>query len=319
MIRFDWEEVRRRPKLKHGMNLRPDHMTALFADHTRRVVRASAGFRSAGFAWTRPWLAYAGSPLLNRARRSGHLRFQGFDVRLGKLDLYTFANLFEDYPISLVRAALPEVGLVLDLGANVGAFSWLITSLIEGKNFRPRIVALEPNSENARFLRAQPFAGALEIEEAAVGPMEGTGTLVAGENSVTDYIDFSGRSAGPTVPIRSLGSLCDRPALVKMDIEGGERKMSVKVCRTKCAICSSNGIRFVVQEPSIWRSPVDFVPGKWRHLSVILTARQPGISNGESARFHRTASHSAPILAWIRYALLAQRHRHALGGCTQSL
>lgn len=251
----------------HWMNLSANRVTTLLVDHTRRVVRASAGFRSVGFAWTRPWLFYIGSPLLNRIKRRGVLRFRGFDVRLGKADLYTFANLFEDYPVSLVRNALAEVSLVLDLGANVGAFSWLITALIKGESLRPHIVALEPNSENARFLGAQPFAGAIEIDEAAVGPRKGTGTLVSGENSVTDYVDFSGRSAGPTVPIRSLDSLCDRPALVKMDIEGGEREILKQGLpeHVRHLFLEWHPLRAAgTPDP---RTPADFVPGKWQHLS----------------------------------------------------
>jgi FkbM family methyltransferase len=249
------------------MNLSPHRVTTLVLDHARRVGRASAGFRSVGFGWTRPWLSYLGSPLLNRIQRCGVLRFEDFDVRLGKGDLYTFANLFEDYPVSLVRRALAEVSLVLDLGANVGAFSWLITHLSKAENLRPRIVALEPNSENASFLRAQPFAAALEIDEAAVGPTAGTGTLVSGENSVTDHVDYSGRSAGATVPIRSLASLCDRPALVKMDIEGGEREILRQGLpeQVRHLFLEWHPLRGAgTLDP---RTPADFVPGKWRHLS----------------------------------------------------
>ena len=249
------------------MNLSPSRVTPLVVDHVRRVGRASAGFRSVGLAWTRPWLSYLWSPLLNRIQRQGVLRFEGFDVRLGKADLYTFANLFEDYPVSLVRRALAEVSLVLDLGANVGAFSWLITHLSKAENLRPRIVALEPNAENASFLRAQPFAAALEIDEAAVGPVAGMGTLVPGENSVTDHVDYSGRSAGATVPIRSFDSLCDRPALVKMDIEGGEREIlqqglpeQVRHLFLEWHPLRSGG----TPDPS---TPADLVAGNWMKVS----------------------------------------------------
>jgi FkbM family methyltransferase len=249
------------------MNLSPSRVTPLVVDHARRVGRASAGFRSVGLAWTRPWFFYLGSPLLNRIQRQGVLRFQGFVVRLGKADLYTFANLFEDYPVCLVRRALAEVSLVLDLGANVGAFSWLITHLSEAGNLRPRIVALEPNAENASFLRAQPFAAALEIDEAAVGPSAGMGTLVPGENSVTDHVDYSGRSAGATVPIRSLDSLCDRPALVKMDIEGGEREILQQGLPEQVRHLFLEWHPVVPGGTRDSSTPADFVPGKWRHLS----------------------------------------------------
>ena len=41
-------------------------------------------------------------------------------------------------------------------------------------------------------------------------------------NSVARHVDFSGSAEDQTPPVMSLKSLCDRPALVKMDIEGGE-------------------------------------------------------------------------------------------------
>ena len=131
------------------------------ADHLRRVARAAAGFQVFGLRWLTPWVYYCLSPLLNRVRPGSVVRLSGFDVRLGQGDLYTFANLFEDYPVDLLRRAICDVDLVIDLGANVGAFSFLIETLSRDAGRKLSIMAVEPNTANVSFLRQQPFAGSL--------------------------------------------------------------------------------------------------------------------------------------------------------------
>ncbi len=71
------------------------------ADHTRRTAIALSGFKVFGLSWWRPWLYYLLSPLLSRVFPRKIERFRGFNTRLGDGDLYTFANLFEDYPVLL--------------------------------------------------------------------------------------------------------------------------------------------------------------------------------------------------------------------------
>lgn len=242
----------------------------LFQDHLHRVLRAATGFHFFGRGWLKPWLAYLLSPVSNRLKRGVAIQFDDFKVRRGEADLYTFANLFEDYPVPLIRAALSEIDLVVDLGANVGAFSWLISRLCREQNLRRQIVALEPNPENASFLRSQPFAANLEIEEAAVGPVDGTGHLIAGANSVTDHVDFSGTKSGRPVRVRSLASLCPHPALVKMDIEGGEwpilRQGLPANIRHLLLEWHANGS---VDHGGRSRPP-DFIPGEWKQVSSDL-------------------------------------------------
>jgi FkbM family methyltransferase len=227
----------------------------MLIDHARRSVTALAGFRVYGSNWIRPWLTYALSPLLSRAALDAVARFANFNARLGEGDLYTFANVFTDYPVAKIKSALRDVELVVDLGANVGAFSYLTLSL--GKK---RIIAVEPERDNAAFLRAQPFANALEIVQAAVGPSEGSARLIHGENSVTHHVDLTNTSEGETVSVASLDSLCNAPALVKMDIEGGE-----------LAILQHGlpeNVRHLVLEWHHRGSPADFVRGNWRHIST---------------------------------------------------
>ena len=211
---------------KHSRkSIRPNEMTLsvfrLLTDHARRSLKAVAGFKLFGFDWLRPWISYSFSPLLNRFLSKKTVRFGRFNVRRGECDLYTFANIFEDYRPDLVWRALQDVDLVVDLGANVGAFSFLVTTLCQRAGWKRVIRAVEPNRRNVDFLRQQPFAESLDIREAAVGPTEGEARLSRGENSVTDRVDFSSTDDNK-VRLISLESLCDQPALVKMDIEGGE-------------------------------------------------------------------------------------------------
>jgi FkbM family methyltransferase len=237
----------------------------LVVDHTRRTIIALAGFKALGLSWARPWFSYLLSPILNRFSPARVVRFVGFNVRCGQCDLYTFANLFEDYPIEIVRQALREVDLVLDLGANVGAFSFLVRVLCEQDNLWPSIKSLEPNPQNVAFLRQQPFAHGVEIAEAAVGPTEGWGQLVAGKNSVTDRVDFSDTRNQRNVRVVTLETLCDRPALVKMDIEGGEREilrngLPPNVLHLLLEWHASAGTERDL-------APSDFVAGNWMKLS----------------------------------------------------
>ncbi|MBA2623575.1 MAG: FkbM family methyltransferase [Chthoniobacterales bacterium] len=225
-----------------------------------------AGFKLRGRRWLYPWLTYCLSPLLNRLTRAT-VRFSGFNVRLGAGDLYTFANLFEDYPLSLLEEALDDVDVVVDLGANVGAFSWLISELASNKGLKIPITAVEPNTANVEFLRAQPFAEALVVHHAAVGPAGGMARLIRGQNSVTDHVDFSGGEEGSQISVLSLESLCNRRALVKMDIEGGE----LEVLRQKLP---DNVLHMVLEwhpdsrKPS--QLPSDLIAGVWRRISTDL-------------------------------------------------
>lgn len=237
-------------------------------DHSRRVVKALDGFEVFGPQWTKPWVGYAFSPLLNRLKNGQRARFSRFNARWGQGDLYTFANLFEDYPLNLIIEGLKEVEVVIDLGANVGAFSCLTLELLRQNGLRLPIVAVEPNAENHRFLCQQPFASSVEIRHAAVGPENGTAHLVRGINSVSDHVDFSGTAGGEMIQVLSLESLCDRPALVKMDIEGGEWPILERGL--------PDTVRHLLLE---WHpnpagdcalKPRDLVPGNWQKVSQDL-------------------------------------------------
>ncbi len=225
-------------------------------DHARRTFVALNGFRTYGARWLRPWLSYAFAPATSRIVPESVAHFKDFHARLGECDLYTFANVFADYPVDKLKAAAIDLDLIVDLGANVGAFSLLARTIAP----HAHIVAVEPDAENVSFLRAQPFAKHLDIRHAAVGPSAGNARLVRGENSVTHHVDLSEDSEGVPVPLVSLESLCHRPALVKMDIEGGERE----ILRAGLP----ENVRHLALEWHGGGAPLDFVPGNWQKIST---------------------------------------------------
>ena len=117
-------------------------------DHLRRASGSVRGFRYFGTFWFGAWLLNLVHPLVGRLLRGRVLDLGGFRVRLGTTDCTCLVNLACDYDLDFVRRHLPLVDMVIDAGANVGAFSYLVT------RFSPdlRIIALEPERENFRFL-----------------------------------------------------------------------------------------------------------------------------------------------------------------------
>ncbi|MGC3992511.1 MAG: FkbM family methyltransferase [Chthoniobacteraceae bacterium] len=190
-------------------------------DHLGRTRLSLKGFHYFGSAWFLPWVAYAISPVLSRVwRGSEPLTFSLFKARVRECDLYTFANLFTDYDLTLLRQELASASMVIDAGANVGAFAFACDFLLQKMGRQIPILCIEPARENAHFLAQQPFASRLQIQEAALGPEDGFADLVTGENSVTHTVQFGNR-AGQT-RVLSLKTLCLPGTLLKMDVEGAE-------------------------------------------------------------------------------------------------
>jgi len=142
-----------------------------------------------------------------------------FRVRKGETDLYVFANVFADYSAGRLARWLGSSPLVVDAGANVGAFSFLALS-VAGRLGQPvEILALEPHPDNFQFLAQQPFAPSLTLRQAAVGAVAGAGLIVPGNNAATHSVTMA--SSG-NVEVLTLDQLCTRRTLLKLDIEGAE-------------------------------------------------------------------------------------------------
>ena len=121
----------------------------------------------------------------------------------------------------------------VDVGANVGAYSFWILSLIDGTG---RVVTVEPNPDLARQLRYNVHVNRVQdrmrVVQAAVGAARGRGLLsVETRNSGEGrLVGGGGPSDGtPTVPVRvvTLADVVedaglDRIDCLKVDVEGGE-------------------------------------------------------------------------------------------------
>ena len=126
-----------------------------------------------------------------------------------------------------------EGDLVFDIGANVGQYAEVFSSL------GARVVAVEPNPECARRIRMSCPSTRVRVVEAAVGACEGTGTLKVARQSVLssmsdEWLDVardSKRFKGvfwaseinvQIVTIDSLSQKYGNPKFIKIDVEGYE-------------------------------------------------------------------------------------------------
>lgn len=132
------------------------------------------------------------------------------------------------YPLHLL-SFLEENALVVDLGANVGAFSLVC------KTLRPdvRLVAVEPDPGNFGALRANLETGNTELHQVALTDHDGDITLYLGDQDAVANSVFSGKMVSEkravTVPGRDTGSFLEeidrvhgRIGLLKSDMEGAE-------------------------------------------------------------------------------------------------
>ena len=114
---------------------------------------------------------------------------------------------------------------VLDVGANVGYYSLLLSRAVGPAG---RVIAIEPDTRNAAWLRWHMRANRIDNVRTilgAVGAYTGTAAFAAGASNTTGRVV----DAGAGKPIRSyrlddivFGGDIRIPAIVKMDVEGGE-------------------------------------------------------------------------------------------------
>lgn len=136
--------------------------------------------------------------------------------------------LFDEYEVGRLR--LPTAPVVIDVGANVGFFSWRVHACRP----RARIVALEPASANWRRLtRVLAALGATaEPLRQACGREAGSAVLFL-RNSVTHSLDpawhrdLDAGAGTETVEVVTLDGVRDRLGLdgvdlLKVDVEGAE-------------------------------------------------------------------------------------------------
>jgi FkbM family methyltransferase len=123
------------------------------------------------------------------------------------------------------RIFVDDGGVVLDVGAHIGAFCLLLSERNQMRSYRG--YAFEPAPDNVRVLRANLFQnglGNIEVIEAAVGLLDGVERFSSGSDTDAGKLDRNGNSLVLTT---RLSTFCadrdiDRISLLKLDIEGLE-------------------------------------------------------------------------------------------------
>lgn len=131
---------------------------------------------------------------------------------------------YEKEKQELFRSRLSPGTVVYDVGANVGFYS-LLASRSVGHN--GRVFAFEPFPRNLAYLRrhlAMNRVNNVEVVGAAVASGVGSARFAEGQNPSTGRVDLSGAVQVPTVSLDAFVYEQGHPppAVVKMDIEGGE-------------------------------------------------------------------------------------------------
>lgn len=197
-----------------------------FPEYFTRFRFTLCGFRFLGMRWLTPCLGYLLHPLLRRVLPGRRLSLRGFHARVGSDDFFVLGQLFREYDIRHVSEYLRSADLLIDAGANVGAFSWLARQL----NPQIPMIAIEPESANFRSLTHQPtLESNTRFIHAALGPEPGHLFLVVSENSAT-HQTTTDPAHGVHVPAVILDELVGnaKRVLLKLDIEGAEKAILEK-------------------------------------------------------------------------------------------
>ena len=189
--------------------------------------------------------SWLGRRLAFAVRRLGLIALGGpLDVDLfgNRLRLYPFRNVcerralytpqyFDEQERMLIADRLSEDPVFVDIGANVGLYSFYVAGRARGQ---ARILAIEPQRDvHARLVANIGFNPGCGIKafDCAVGGENGTMTLFIdpsnkGESSVK-MIGDAGAETAMEVPTRTLMSILDDEEIIrldalKIDVEGAE-------------------------------------------------------------------------------------------------
>jgi FkbM family methyltransferase len=127
--------------------------------------------------------------------------------------------------IELIKSSLSPGDVVLDIGANIGFYSRLLSRCVGAHG---RVYAFEPDAENFGHLRAAVRAlGNVEARQAAVGATEGRLTLFRSPLLNVDHRtypidDYTSKHEVACVAIDSFLPEGTPVRFIKMDIQGAE-------------------------------------------------------------------------------------------------
>ncbi len=169
-----------------------------------------------------------------RAAVQVQLRGQGapFHLRLGSTDWLVLEEIFQRDEYTMVRDAIKDAALIVDLGANVG-FSVRYWQTLFPK---ARIVALEPEPDNCSICSLNIGSTGLESQvtllQAGVGARRGQMRLVdEGAGEWAYRTEKSESEFERSVQVLPLSDVLENHAdgqridLLKCDIEGAEREL----------------------------------------------------------------------------------------------
>ena len=148
-------------------------------------------------------------------------------------DAFIHSEIFEQQCYGLPLSRAPAT--ILDLGANIGLSAIFLARLYPGS----RIACVEPITDNVRLLRHNLELNgiAADVIVAAVDTADGVVTMARGERDYAHRIadaasqhDSLGGVPALSIPtiLRRLG--WSRVGLVKMDVEGHEKRLFAQSC-----------------------------------------------------------------------------------------
>jgi FkbM family methyltransferase len=155
------------------------------------------------------------------------------------------------------RAATRPGGVVLDVGANVGAYSVLFGRWVGPEG---RVYAFEPAAAAMAGLRKHlslnRVDGVVRGVHAAVSDRRGWAALAGAEGQGTARLAGEGNHGGETVATVTIDDFCAGeaalPTLIKIDVEGWELE-ALRGARETIARGGRELALFVEMHPTLWR------------------------------------------------------------------
>ena len=139
-----------------------------------------------------------------------------------------FTQRFDPAEMTVIEAAVRPGDLVIDAGANIGAYTLFLAHLVGS---RGRVLAVEPAPLAAGRLRENVALNGLsqvEVVEAALGRSAGTASMTMTSDVSNTLAPIATSRAKRTVPVRPMDALVQgTPSFVKLDVEGYEHEVLV--------------------------------------------------------------------------------------------